>query len=143
MKFVQLFLRLALSAGFLSAVADRFGIWNQNVVWGDWQNFVEYTGSLLPFFSDAVVSVFAITATVLEIVFAIGLLLGWQTKVFAFLSGCLLLIFGLAMAFASGIKEPLDFSVFSASAAGFALMAFPEGYLTVDHLRRKRGVYRF
>jgi len=44
------FLRLALAAGFLSAVADRFGMWGPpgapNVAWGTWQPFVEYVAKL-------------------------------------------------------------------------------------------------
>jgi hypothetical protein len=40
---------------------------------------------------------------------------GWRTRVAAFLSGSLLLLFGLAMAFALGIKAPLNVSVFSAA----------------------------
>jgi hypothetical protein len=37
-------------------------------------------------------------------VLALALLVGWQTRTAAFLSGSLLLLFGLAMAFALGIK---------------------------------------
>lgn len=37
-----------------------------------------------------------------------ALLVGWQTRIAAILSGSLLLLFGLAMAFALGIKAPLD-----------------------------------
>jgi len=38
-------------------------------------------------------------------------------------SGVLLLVFGLAMTFALGIKAPLNFSVFSAAGGGFLLAA--------------------
>ena len=45
-KFLPLatwYLRLALGTSFLSAVADRFGIWGHNdaplVAWGDWPHF--------------------------------------------------------------------------------------------------------
>ena len=44
MDAAQWFRRLALAAGFLSAVADRFGLWGPpgapNVAWGEWQPFV-------------------------------------------------------------------------------------------------------
>lgn len=50
-KLIKLFLRLAIAGGFLSAVADRFGIWNSNIAWGNWSNFVAYTQSILPWFS--------------------------------------------------------------------------------------------
>lgn len=43
----SLFLRLALAASFLSAVADRFGIWgaygNAHVAWGNFARFINYT----------------------------------------------------------------------------------------------------
>jgi hypothetical protein len=46
----QWFLRVALAAGFLSAVADRFGLWGPagaaNVAWGAWQPFVDYVAKL-------------------------------------------------------------------------------------------------
>ena len=43
-------LRLGLGLGFLSAVADRFGLWGAfgrpNVEWGNYSRFLEYTHSL-------------------------------------------------------------------------------------------------
>jgi hypothetical protein len=40
-KLVKLFLRLSIGVGFLSAVADRFGLWSKDVaVWGNWDNFL-------------------------------------------------------------------------------------------------------
>jgi thiosulfate dehydrogenase [quinone] large subunit len=41
---IKLFLRSAISIGFLSAIADRFGFWNIEVsAWGDWNSFLDYT----------------------------------------------------------------------------------------------------
>lgn len=145
MKFAQLFLRLALGAGFLSASADRFGLWKENVAWGNWANFVDYTGQLVPFLSDSMTNVAAIIATALEIIFGIALILGWKTKIFALLSGILLLIFAFSMAFTLGIKAPLDFSVFSASAGAFLLSTLSPGFLEIDILlnKRKKRIYRY
>lgn len=43
-------LRLALAAGFLSAMADRLGFWGRpgaaGVAWGDWARFITYTSRL-------------------------------------------------------------------------------------------------
>ena len=54
-KFSSVFLRLALGISFLSAVADRFGIWDAygqpNVSWGDYARFVTYTAKLNWFFA--------------------------------------------------------------------------------------------
>jgi hypothetical protein len=48
----RVFARLALGAGFLSAVADRFGIWGPagatNVAWGDFASFTGYAAKLNP-----------------------------------------------------------------------------------------------
>jgi len=48
--FSSLFLRLALGLSFLSALADRFGLWGAfgrpNVSWGSFARFVAYTGKL-------------------------------------------------------------------------------------------------
>lgn len=121
-KFTEWFLRLALSAGFLSAVADRFGWWPAEwSAWGDWGSFVEYTQLLNPRIPDALISFTAGVATGLEIILAIGLLIPYKTMWTARISGILLLIFGLAMAIHLNIKAPMDYSVFPASAAAFAL----------------------
>lgn len=46
------FLRLALAAGFLSAVADRLGLWGPpgtpGVAWGGFGPFLAYTGRPVP-----------------------------------------------------------------------------------------------
>ncbi|SKA46159.1 hypothetical protein SAMN04488128_107204 [Chitinophaga eiseniae] len=121
-KITEWLLRIALSAGFLSAVADRFGIWGPaHSAWGNWDKFVEYTATLTPWLSAPLVSVAAAVATALELIFGILLLFNIRTRLVAQGSGILLLLFALAMATAKSIKAPLDFSVFSAAAAAFAL----------------------
>jgi len=62
-------------------------------------------------------------ATFGETVLAVGLIVGWQIRWFALGSGLLLLCFALAMTFALGIKTPLNYSVFAASAGAFFLAA--------------------
>ena len=123
----QWFLRLALAAGFLSAVADRFGLWGPagapNVAWGAWQPFVDYVAKLNWFAPPASTAILAWTATVAEVVLAIGLLIGWQLRWFALGAGLLLLSFAITMTLALGVKAPLDFSVFAAAAGAFLLAA--------------------
>lgn len=132
-KVIKLFLRFAVSAGFLSAVADRLGIWNKEVaVWGNWNNFLEYTQVINPWFPSAFIPAIGTLATAAEVVFAVGLIIGLKTELFAKLSGTLLLIFALSMTFSTGIKGAFDFSVFSASAAAFAIAAIREKYLELD-----------
>src|SRR5262245_57563211 len=56
-----IFLRLALAAAFLSAVADRFGLWGPagtaGVGWGGFAPFLAYTGKLLFFLPPSLVPV--------------------------------------------------------------------------------------
>ena len=134
-KVIKLFLRLAISFGFLSAVADRFGIWNKEVsVWGNWDNFLSYTQLINPWIPDSLISTIGIIATAAEIIFAIFLIVGLKTELFAKLSGFLLLIFALSMTLSTGIKGAFDYSVFSASAGAFALSLMKEKYLELDNL---------
>ncbi|MCE7040312.1 DoxX family membrane protein [Dyadobacter sp. CY312] len=132
-NILKLFLRLALSTGFLSAVADRFGFWSkENSVWGNWDNFVSYTAQLNPWFPEAFISPAAIVATAAEIILPIFLLLGFKTELFAKLSGCLLLIFALSMTFSTGIKGAFDYSIFAAAGAAFALSNIRQKYFELD-----------
>jgi uncharacterized membrane protein YphA (DoxX/SURF4 family) len=134
-RIIKLFLRLAISASFLSAVADRFGLWSSEVsVWGNWDNFLAYTKLINPWFPDSLIPLLGISATIAEIAFAFFLLIGFKTELFAKLSGLLLLIFALSMTFSTGVKGAFDFSVFSASAGAFALSLIKEKYLELDSL---------
>lgn len=134
-KYLKLFLRLALSLSFLSAVADRFGIWDIEIsAWGNWDNFLEYTQAINPWFPVALVPTLGVISTTAEIVFGLCLLIGFKTELFAKLSGFLLLLFALSMTFSTGIKGALDYSVFSASAAAFALSLMKEKYLELDSI---------
>ena len=127
LRSAQWFLRLSLAAGFLSAVADRFGLWGlpgaSNVAWGDWNAFVDYVATLNWFVPTSLVPVLAWTATLAETMLALGLLVGWRLRWFALASGLLLLSFALTMTIALGVKTPLDFSVFVAAAGAFLLAA--------------------
>ena len=123
----QWFLRVALAAGFLSAVADRFGLWGPagaaNVAWGAWQPFVDYVAKLNWFAPPASIPILAWTSTVAELVLGIGLLIGWQLRWFALAAGLLLLSFAITMTLGLGVKAPLDFSVFAAAGGAFLLAA--------------------
>lgn len=142
-KFSSVFLRLALGISFLSAVADRFGLWGDfgqpNVAWGNYARFVDYTAKLNWFLPASTVPSLANLATAAETLFGVLLVVGWKTRIAALLSGVLLVIFALAMTIALGVKAPLNFSVFSA--AGGALLLgtrtnFP--YTLDEFLRRNR-----
>ncbi|MDC6390553.1 DoxX family protein [Maribacter sp. PR1] len=137
-KIIKVFLRVALSTAFLSAVFDRLGSWPKEVsAWGNWENFLNYTHTLLPWIPDIFVPFVGLIATVLEVVFAICLLTGFKTELFAKLSGILLLCFALSMTFTTGLKASLDYSVFTAAAAAFSLSMKTNKYFEVDSILKK------
>ncbi|GIL24565.1 MAG: hypothetical protein BroJett042_30780 [Bacteroidota bacterium] len=132
-NIIKLFLRAAISLSFLSAVADRFGLWGPEYsVWGNWTNFVDYTRLINPWLPHIAIETVGALATGAEILFAFCLLIGYKTELFAKLSGLLLLVFGLSMTFSTGIKGALDYSVFSASAGAFALGLMRNKYFEID-----------
>jgi uncharacterized membrane protein YphA (DoxX/SURF4 family) len=118
-------LRVTIAAGFLSAVADRFGLWGPpgapNVDWGAWHPFVHYTGILTFYLPQSLVALAAVFATVAEVVLGVWLLVGWRTRVAAYVSAALLFTFALSMTLAFGVKSPLNYAVFTGVAAAFAL----------------------
>ncbi|QEG33120.1 DoxX family protein [Bythopirellula goksoeyrii] len=124
-----LFARIALAASFLSAVADRFGLWGEagsgEVAWGSFPAFVEYTGMLLWFLPKSLVIVSAWIATMLEGLLAIGLLIGYRLRLVALASCLLLLSFALSMTFSTGAEGPLSYSVWTAAAAALLLATHP------------------
>lgn len=138
-NLIKLFLRSAISLSLLSAVADRFGLWGKDhSAWGNWENFLNYTRLINPWFPDKLIGTIGAIATGAEILFAVCLLIGYKTETFAKMSGLLLLTFGLSMSFSTGIKGAFDYSVFSASAAAFALGSMKNKYLEIDIILGKK-----
>lgn len=133
-------LRLALGAGFLSAVADRFGLWGAHgapgVAWGDFERFTAYTAVLNWFMPAGLIPILAWTATVAEVALGLGLILGLYTRASALLSGLMLLLFAAAMTLALGVKAPLNYSVFTAAAGAFLLSAQASFAWSMDALIR-------
>jgi len=119
--------RIALSAAFLSAVSDRFGLWgppgSAGVSWGSVANYETYVAKLNWFLPRSLVPVVGWLATVAEVSLAFGLIVGWRLRWVALAAGLLLATFATAMAFALGPKSPLDYSVPSAVGAALLLAA--------------------
>ena len=117
-----LYARLALGASFLSGIADRFGLYSgRNVGYGNFDGFMQYTAKVNSFMPASTILFLAWAATVAELSLGLALVLGVWLRWVAPGSFVLLVLFGTAMAISFGIKSPLDYSVFSASAA--ALLA--------------------
>jgi putative oxidoreductase len=122
--FARIGLRLALGTAFLSPVASRFGLWGS--LGGDWPKFVEYAGQVNWYLPPNLVPGVAVASTILESVFGVLLLTGWQTRRAAYGSAALLLIFALAMA-TGDPKSPFDYSVFTASFGSLLLASTHKG----------------
>lgn len=121
------FARLALGAAFLSGIASRFGLWGKDVGYGNFARFEEYTAEVNAFMPRASIPFLAWTATAAELCLGLLLVFGVWRRPVALASAALLLIFGLAMTLSLGIKSPLDYSVFSASAAALLLATAETG----------------
>ena len=119
-----LYARIALGAAFLSAVADRFGLWGKYGGWKNFANFTEYTAQVNSFMPAFTIPFLAWAATAAELSLGIALIAGLWLRWVAFGAATLLFLFGAAMAISLGVKSPLDYSVFSASAGALLLAMY-------------------
>ena len=146
-SYAALLLRIGLGIGFLSAVADRLGLWGAfgqpNVEWGNFSRFLEYTHTLNWFLPAGMIPTLGVMATSAEILFGVLLLVGWHTRIAALLSGLLLLTFGTAMTFALGVKAPLNFAVLTGIGGALLLANFESFPFSVDELLSRRTIHRF
>jgi thiosulfate dehydrogenase (quinone) large subunit len=142
-EFATIFLRLALAAGFLAAVSDRFGLWGPpgttNVAWGDFGHFLAYAAKLNPELPVSWIPTVGWTVTFAETMFAIALLFGFRTRTFALLSGIILLAFASGMTIGTGVKSALNASVFPASAGAFLLASMREYPWSLDALKKGKA----
>lgn len=123
-----LYARIALGLAFLSGIADRFGLyWGRNVGYGNFDGFVRYTAKVNSFMPASTIPFLAWAATAAEFFLGIALVFGIWTRWAAIGSALLLAAFGVAMAISFGIKSPMDYSVFSASAGAVLLAVYAEG----------------
>ncbi len=145
-RYSSVLLRIALAVGFLSAVADRFGLWGPfgepNVDWGNFSRFLEYTHSINSFAPAELIPALGIIATGAEIILGLLLLVGWHTRASALLSALLLLTFGVAMTLGLGVKAPLNYSVFT-GAGGSLLLANCRSFpFSLDQLLSRRSIHQ-
>ncbi|HTA72917.1 MAG TPA: DoxX family protein [Gemmatimonadaceae bacterium] len=120
-KAALIYVRIALGLAFLNGIAERFGWYGKNVGYGNYENFVKYTGQVNAFMPAWSIPFLAGAATVAELVLGVLLIAGVWKRWVALGSAALLAIFGTAMAISFGPWSPLDYSVFSASAAALLL----------------------
>ena len=144
--YATLLLRIGLGVGFLSAVADRFGLWGAfgqpNVEWGNFSRFLEYTHTLNWYLPAGMTLPLGIIATGAEILLGLLLVVGWHTRTTALLSGLLLLTFGAAMTLALGVKAPLNFAVLTGVGGALLLSNCERFPFSLDELRFRRTMPR-
>ncbi len=118
-RLAILYARLALGAAFLSAVASRLGLWGAQS--SGWAGFLRYTAEVNAFMPSRAIPVLAVLATIAESSLGLALVLGIKPRWTALCAAALLAVFGTAMAISFGLKSPLDYSVYSASAGALLL----------------------
>ncbi|HTE28426.1 DoxX protein [Flavitalea sp.] len=142
-KIPQLLLRIALGIGFLATVSDRLGFLGpfgtNNIEWGNWDSFINYTGTLMPFLDKPVVNVLGSIATLTEVTIAVLLIIGFKIRLAAISSFILTLIFGLAMSAFLGVKAPINFAVFPVSTASLLLATVPFYDWSIDNFLRLKA----
>ncbi|MNK58204.1 hypothetical protein D3C87_772740 [compost metagenome] len=117
--YAILLLRIAMAIGFLSAVSSRLGLLGKQS--SGWENFLAYAEQVNSFLPKSFIPSIAIASTFLETLFAVLLLIGYQTRKTALGASILTFLFALAMTYSFGIKDPLDYSVFVFSIGAFLL----------------------
>jgi putative oxidoreductase len=135
-KIPQLLLRIALGIGFLTTVSDRLGllpVGTRNVEWGNWNSFITYTGTLMPFLGRPAVNIMGGIATLSEATIGILLITGFKTRQVAIGSCGLTFIFALAMTVFLGIKAPINFAVFSTCTGSLLLSTIPVYNWSIDN----------
>ncbi|MDY0990479.1 DoxX family protein [Flavobacterium sp. CFBP9031] len=117
--YAILLLRIAMAIGFLSAVSSRLSLLGKQS--SGWENFLAYAEEVNSFLPKSFILSIAIISTFLETLFAVLLLIGYQTRKTALGASVLTFLFALAMTYSFGIKDPLDYSVFVFSMGAFLL----------------------
>lgn len=135
-------LRLGLGLGFLSAVADRFGLWGpfgeRNVEWGNYSRFLDYTQTLNGYWPTSLIPTLGAVATGAEILFGLLILVGWHTRIAARLSGGLLIVFATSMTISLGVKSVLNYAVLTGIGGSFLLANCESFPFSLDELLSRR-----
>lgn len=118
---VCLVIRYCMGVTYLWVVMDRIGLLgpsgNVGVVWGNFDNFLEYTAKLVPWFPVRVSNFLGYLVTLAEVTLAVFLILGFRLKETFLASFLLLTTFALSLIFANGIENAPAFIVFTVTLA--------------------------
>lgn len=92
-RYLTLFLRLALAASYLSSVASRFGLWGEDVGWGNYAAFLDYTAKVNPYLPASMIPALGRCVDIAEITLAVLLIAGLRLRETATVSGVMLFLF--------------------------------------------------
>ncbi|WP_436777373.1 DoxX family membrane protein [Yinghuangia sp. YIM S09857] len=99
----------------------------REVAWGDFGSYLDYVRDLTPYLPAFMSDAAGWAATGCEAVLGLTLLLGVATRLSAWASAGMLLVFALSMFFFVDPEAPFNASVFSACAAALVLALAPRG----------------
>lgn len=137
-RWAARYARFAIAAAFLSAVASRFGLWSGGFSWNLSENFIARTAELNQWSPHFLIPVLAWSSTLAETTFAVMLIAGIGVRWAAFGSAALLAWFAAAMLVYTGLKPPLDYSVFSASACALLFALHEQRTATLQESRAEK-----
>lgn len=114
-RLINILTRVLLGLAFLGSVADRLGLLgapaSAGVTWGEFDRFVEYTGSLLPWLPTGVTPAVAALATAVEILLGVALIVGVRARWSATLVAGVLATFAAAMVTSLGFAAMSEYGV--------------------------------
>jgi uncharacterized membrane protein YphA (DoxX/SURF4 family) len=137
-EYAVFLLRMALSAGFLSAVLSRLGYWG--IYSSNWSKFLAYAEEVNSFAPKNIVPAIAVTVTILETLLALLLLFGYKTRIVALGASLLTFLFAIAMTYSFGLKDALDYSVFVFSMAALLLSTMEDYKWSVDEILKIKQI---
>ena len=113
-----------MSEAFLSAIADRFGLYGKygalGVSW-DWTHSLQFVAYLNWFIPKALIPTLGAVETIIEFGLAVALLVGVCQRIVAWSSAVLLMSFAVTRTIALGVKVPLGIQHGSAACCAFIL----------------------
>ncbi|CCW28984.1 DoxX family protein [Xenorhabdus nematophila] len=119
-KAMLYFAKFSLATAFLSAVADRFGLWGNmgdlGISWGTMENFYVHVAKLCPWAPNFLVPILGWLVNIVELLLGIALLCGIKPKFTALSTTILLFVFAASMAAFQSVKLMLNFSVLTCAA---------------------------
>lgn len=105
-QYATVYVRLALGSAYLSSVASRFGVFGQSRGWGNFQNFLSYTAKVNPFLPHSMIPALGWFVTIAETALGVLLIIGFQIRMAAVVSGVLLILFAIGMSLGVGVISP-------------------------------------